>query len=138
MTTTNSFNYPNVLRLLADEIEQVNRLQAKVDQDARLVQWVRDFEKSNGEFSIRTVAQIFNLPPRFLFQYLRDQEILMEGNTANPELIEMGWLVEHQYSFKQKNGQTKSFNVTRITPAGMVEIWTMLWDAGNVPIIDNI
>ena len=133
MTTTNSFSYPNVLRLLANEIELNNKLQAQVEENARKIEWVKDFEKSAGEFSIRNVAQIFNLPPRFLFQYLRDQDILMEGNTANPELIDMGWVVEHQYSFKQKNGQTKSFNVTSITPAGMVEIWSMLWKAGAVP-----
>ena len=141
MTTTNPLSYTNVLRLLADQIEERKqleeenkRLKAKNEEDARLLQWVNDFENSSGEFSIRGVALLFNLRPRFLYQYLRDKGILIEQNKANAAYCKQGYLVERRYSFKQKDGNTKTFYSTRFTPAGMVNIWTLLWKDGIVPV----
>ena len=139
MTTTNSLSYANVLRLLADQIDERNRieeenkrLKEKNDEDARVLQWVNDFEKSSGDFSIRGTALLFNLRPRFLYQYLRDKGILIEQNQANAAYRKQGFLIERRYSFKQKNGNTKTFYSTRITPAGLVQIWTLLWKDGMV------
>ena len=134
MTYSNSLSYPNVLRLLADEIERTEQLQAQVEENAQLVKWVKDFEKTSGEFSIRNTALLINLSPRFLFQYLRDKGILIDKYKANTEYCKQGFLVERSYSFKQKNGNMKTIYSTRITPAGLVYIWTLLWHDGLVPV----
>ena len=145
MTHPNSLSYPNVLRLLADEIEITEKLREQNTQLSReiaenewKVEWVKDFEKTSGEFSIRETAYLFNLRPGFLFQYLRDKEILIAQNKANVDYRKKGFLIERRYSFKRKDGSTKTFYSTRITPAGMVHIWTLLWNEGIVPVVDDI
>lgn len=145
MTYSNSLSYPNVLRLLADEIETTEKLRKRNSQLSREIaqnklklKWGKDFEKTTGEFSIREIAYIFNLRPAFLFQYLRDKKILIDQNQANADYRKKGFLIGRCYSFKQKNGDTKTIYSTRITPAGMVHIWTLLWNDGIVPVIDNL
>ena len=145
MKYPNSLSYPNVLRLLADEIETTEKLRERNSQLSRKiaenewkVEWVKDFEKTSGEFSIRNTALLMNLKPQFLFQYLRDKGILIEQNKANAEYRKKAFLIERRYSFKQKDGSTKTFYSTRITPAGMVHIWTLLWNDGIVPVVDDI
>ena len=138
MTYPNSISYANVLRLLADEIEKTNRLQEQIKQNAAKVDAVNQFAQSYGDFSIRSVAHCLNLPPRFFFKYLRDKGIVIEQNKANVEYCNQGFVIEHRYSFKQKNGRKKTFCATHITPAGMVHIYTMLWNDGIVPVVNDI
>lgn len=141
MTYPQTLSYPNVLRLLADEIEtteklreRISQLNLKIAEDELMIEWVKDFEKTSGEFSVRNVALLFHLPPAMLFKYLRDKGILIDKNKANADYCKQGFLVEHCYSFKQKDGNTKTFYSTRITPAGMVRIWTLLWNDNLVPV----
>ena len=138
MTYPNSLNYPNVLRLLADEIEKTNQLKEQIKQNAAKVDAVNQFAQSYGDFPIRLVAQWLNLPKRFFLRYLRDKGILSEQNKANAEYCKQGFLIQHRYFFKQKNGHTKTFFAPHITPAGMVHIYTLLWNDGIVPVIDDI
>ena len=137
MTYPNSLSYPNVLRLLADEIEKTNQLQEQIKQNAAKVDAVNQFAQSYGDFPIRLVAQWLNLPTRYFFKYLRDKGILIEQNKANVEYCNQGYVIEYRYSFKQKSGHTKTFFATHITPAGMMHIYTLLWNDGIVPVVND-
>ena len=138
MTYSNSLSYPNVLRLLADEIEKTNQLQEQIKQNATKVDAVNQFAQSHGDFPIRLVAQWLNLPTRFFFKYLRDKGIVIEQNKANIDYCNQGLVIQHRYSFKQKNGRTRTFFSTHFTPAGLVHIYTLLWNDGIIPVIDNL
>lgn len=129
-----SLSYSNVLRLLADEIEAVNQLEEQIKEMAPKVEAVNRFVETEGEFTIRSVANAFGISVRFFFQYLREKGIITEKNEANHSYCKQGYLIESQFSIKQKNGITKTIYTTHITPAGMVLIYKMLWNDGYVTV----
>lgn len=109
---------PEALRLLADQVEQNEKLQLVVQQQAPAVEYVERCVKSEGLFGIRETAKIMEMQQNaFVALCISKKVLFRENGSLQPyaQWIESGY-------FKVKTGEANehAFKQTRFTGAGLV------------------
>jgi len=115
---TGSFiSHPSALRLLADKIEENEKLQLTIAQQQPAVEYVERFVKAEGLFGIRETAKILGLQQNAFVAMCFERKVLFrENGTLQPYAQ---WLDAGYFAIKTGEANEHAFKQTRFTSRGI-------------------
>lgn len=110
-------NFANSLRLLADKIEEAEKLKAITEAQAPAVDFVNRYVKSEGLFGIRETAKILGLQQRFFVDMCIERKVLFRENGSLQSFA--GWIDAGYFEVKTGEANDHAFKQTRFTSKGL-------------------
>ena len=123
-------NYKEALIALVEEVEKVERLEAKVLIDAPKVALYDTAMSANNNMAVGRIAKMLDVGPNKLFKFLRDQKVLMSSNIPYQTYIDRGYFVLRQYTLTHLTQGLENKTQTLVTPKGLAWIHNMLKEKG--------
>ncbi len=115
---TGSFiNHPSALRLLADKIEENEKLQLTIAQQQPAVEYVERFVKAEGLFGIRETAKILGLQQNAFVAMCFERKVLFRENGSLQPFAQ--WLDAGYFAIKTGEANEHAFKQTRFTSRGI-------------------
>ena len=115
---TGSFiNHPSALRLLADKIEENEKLQLTIQQQQPAVEYVERFVKAEGLFGIRETAKILGLQQNAFVALCFERKVLFRENGSLQPFAQ--WLDSGYFAIKTGEANEHAFKQTRFTSRGI-------------------
>jgi anti-repressor protein len=96
--------FAEALRLAADLEEKKVLLEQKIEQDAPKVQFAEDVEQSEDAVLIGTLAKVFGIKPRSMFELLRQEGYLDKKNIPYQRYIIQGLFTVKETPYKTNEG----------------------------------
>lgn len=110
---------PEALRLAADLADKNEVLQAKIESDAPKVEFHdKVCEAVNGQ-TIQEVAKVLGTGQNRLFQWLRNEGLLMTSNQPYQEFIDRGYFRVTQRQYNDHRGESHTYTRTLVTGKGL-------------------
>ena len=102
--------------------EKVVKLEAKVHEQAPKARFHDAVSDAINCQSVQEVAKVLRTGPKRLFQFLRDEKLLMRNNLPYQQYIDAGYfrVVERQYSDGHRESHT--YTRTLVTGKGLAYI----------------
>jgi prophage antirepressor-like protein len=129
-------SFAAALRLAADQQDQIEAQQATISVLAPKAAFTDAVEATEGTMSMRDVAQAIGTGQNTLFDFLREEEILMERPRNRPyqEFVNRGYFeVIPQSPWTDRDGLQHIPLKTVVTGKGLV--WVQkLWGTRNIPM----
>ena len=115
---TGSFiSHPSALRLLADKIEENEKLQLTIERQQPAVDYVERFVKAEGLFGIRETAKILGLQQNAFVSLCHERKVLFRENGSLQPYAE--WLAKGYFEVKTGESNEHAFKQTRFTSKGL-------------------
>ncbi len=115
---TGSFiSHPSALRLLADKIEENEKLQLTIERQQPAVDYVERFVKAEGLFGIRETAKILGLQQNAFVAMCFDRKVLFRENGSLQPYAQ--WLESVYFAIKTGESNEHAFKQTRFTSKGL-------------------
>lgn len=115
-------NYPEALRQLADEVEKNMMLESKIEEDKPKVEVFNVLIDAKGSCLIREFAKKYNLGPRFLYDWLKQEKVIFYTGKGSlvpyAEFVKAGFFILRE-TVRPDNSQTD--DTSYLTHKG--EIW---------------
>jgi anti-repressor protein len=111
--------FARALQLAGSEIEQL-KLQRQQDQPK--IDFYNDIMDCKNAVEMKDAAKELNIPGfgrTKLFQFLRDEKILMHDNTPYQRYIDSGCFRVHVGSFNHPYGEKRQYTKTLVFPKGL-------------------
>lgn len=115
---TGSFiSHPSALRLLADKIEENEKLQLTIAQQQPAVEYVERFVKAEGLFGIRETAKILGLQQNAFIALCFERKVLFRENGSLQPFAQ--WLDAGYFAIKTGEANEHAYKQTRFTSRGI-------------------
>ena len=115
---TGSFiSHPSALRLLADKIEENEKLQLTIAQQQPAVEYVERFVKAEGLFGIRETAKILGLQQNAFVAMCFERKVLFRENGSLQPFAQ--WLDAGYFAIKTGEANEHAYKQTRFTSRGI-------------------
>jgi anti-repressor protein len=115
--TGSYINHPSALRLLADKIEENEKLRLTVAQQQPAVEYVERFVKAEGLFGIRETAKILGLQQNAFISMCIERKVLFRENGSLQPYAQ--WLDAGHFAIKTGEANDHAFKQTRFTSRGV-------------------
>jgi len=115
--TGSYINHPSALRLLADKIEENEKLQLTIAQQQPAVEYVERFVKAEGLFGIRETAKILGLQQNAFISMCIERKVLFRENGSLQPYAQ--WLEAGHFAIKIGEANEHAFKQTRFTSRGI-------------------
>lgn len=119
-------NYKEALIALVGEVEKVELLEAKIQENAPKVALYDTAMNAKNNLTMMAVAKSLKIGRNKLFALLRDQKVLMHNNMPYQAFIDRGYFEVRQYTITHFTSGLENKTQTMVTPKGMGWIHTIL------------
>ncbi|MCW2279257.1 phage antirepressor YoqD-like protein [Heliophilum fasciatum] len=120
--------FAEALRQLADRVEENQKLQDKIQQEAPKVEAYQSFMSAENALPVNEIAKSMELGPNNLFSYMRDWRLMFKNdegyNLPYQQYINQGFFIVKTKTF-WNHGIQKNSSRTFVTPKGQELIFTL-------------
>lgn len=121
---------PEALRLLATEIEEKEQLKLEAQANAPKVALYDTAMNAKNNMTMMQVAKTLNIGRNKLFDFLREQKVLMKNNLPYQTYVERGYFDVRQYTITHFTTGLENKTQTLVTPKGMAWIHKLISEKG--------
>lgn len=119
-------NYKEALLALVGEVEKVELLEAKIQENAPKVALYDTAMNAKNNLTMMAVAKSLKIGRNKLFSLLREKKVLMENNMPYQSYLDRGYFEVRQYTITHFTSGLENKVQTLVTPKGMAWIHTIL------------
>lgn len=119
-------NYKEALLALVGEVEKVELLEARIQENAPKVALYDTAMNAKNNLTMMAVAKALKIGRNKLFALLREQKVLMLNNMPYQAYIDRGYFEVRQYTITHFTTGLENKTQTMVTPKGMGWIHTLL------------
>lgn len=116
---------PEALRAYAAEVEAHEKSKQLLIEQQPKVELANQCLIAVNSRSVGDTAKVLGIGRNTLFQFLRDESILMQTNVPYQKYMLAGWF-EVKFSPKEQKGVTVNYPVTMVLPKGLEKIRELL------------
>jgi anti-repressor protein len=129
-------NYKEALQHLLIQVEENEKLQLEIKEQKPKVEFANSISDTENLTPISNVAKSLCIGPLKLFSFLRDQKVLMDGESKNmpyQKYLNMGWFKVITKYRKLEDGQKERYYQTKVSGKGIegiFKLWNEYGDQG--------
>lgn len=111
-------NYEEALEHLLVKVRENKALTQKITEDAPKVAFADDFQGAIGNILVREMAKSLKTGEKRLYQWLRDQKLIMKNNEPYVQYVDAGYF-ETKSGYHDQGDKKVTHRTLTITPAGV-------------------
>jgi phage antirepressor YoqD-like protein/predicted transcriptional regulator len=111
--------FAQALRLAAEQQEQIEAQQLKIETDRPKVEYADALLNADGTTLVRDVAKTLGVGPMKLHKALKEKGVILGNNAPASEYVQKGYFVESIHTYETTTAGSRIAHAARVTGRGI-------------------